>query len=592
MGNTTAGGPKAPKDPTKKRPAVYLMLDDVIEGMRREDGSYAEICFLEGRVKAKITALEPQMPEEIAGALQTCPGLRRYVHSIGVTATAQEKELLSEKLQFSLNCRREKDYGGTVYRTEVPLNGQEAVIELADYPESELDTALASFRMQFDRYMTAKMTIVFYLNDGYEVPELTPDPPVDFESAEYRTMIGASLMQEGNLFRLKRAIAKARRGEDVTIAYIGGSITQGAGAKPIGTNSYAHQSFLAFRNRFGAGDGSNVHFVKAGVGGTPSELGLCRYENEILRGGEVQPDIVVIEFAVNDAGDETNGVCYESLALMAAKGPGAPAVVLLFAVFMDDFNLQDRLACVGENYGFPMVSLKNAVTPQFYQEKPVLTKRQYFYDLYHPSNTGHRIMADCLDYLWERADASKEEFSEADYGKTPVIGNIYQSLRVFTRADVRAAGGDGTEYVRETGNSGAKEAGKVLRAVKCLSAGSFAGTDREVQYVERDADSFATPEFPDNWMHAGGEGSESFSMTICCRDLLLIYKDSGDRRFGAAEAWVDGIRTRVIDPLEVGWNHCNAYIIHTGESAAEHQVELRLADAERNFTILGFGYTE
>ena len=61
------------------------------------------------------------------------------------------------------------------------------------------------------------------------------------------------------------------------------------------------------------------------------------------------------------------------------------------------------------------------------------------------------------------------------------------------------------------------------------------------QYVERDADSFATPEFPDNWMHAGGEGSESFSMTICCRDLLLIYKDSGDRRFGAAEALVGGV---------------------------------------------------
>ena len=44
MGNTDMkNGPKAPKDPTKKRPALYLMLDDVIEGRLREDGNYAEI---------------------------------------------------------------------------------------------------------------------------------------------------------------------------------------------------------------------------------------------------------------------------------------------------------------------------------------------------------------------------------------------------------------------------------------------------------------------------------------------------------------------------------------------------------------------
>lgn len=61
------------------------------------------------------------------------------------------------------------------------------------------------------------------------------------------------------------------------------------------------------------GDGDNIHYIKAGVGGTPSELGMIRYERDVLRNFTVQPDIVVVEFAVNDAGDETNGVCYESL---------------------------------------------------------------------------------------------------------------------------------------------------------------------------------------------------------------------------------------------------------------------------------------
>ena len=142
-------GPKAPKDPTKKRPVLYLMLDDVIEGRLREDGNYAEISFLEGRVAAKISAVMPDVPGEMAEELQTCAGLRKYVHSIGITAVAQEKENIGKSMDYTLNCRREKDYGGTNYKITVPLDGSEALILLADYPENPLDTTLAYCRMEF-----------------------------------------------------------------------------------------------------------------------------------------------------------------------------------------------------------------------------------------------------------------------------------------------------------------------------------------------------------------------------------------------------------------------------------------------------------
>lgn len=563
-----AGGLSAPKDPTKKRSAVYLMLDDVIEGRLREDGKYAEICFLEGRVAPKLSSIMPDMPGEMATKLQTCAGLRKYVYSIGIAAIAEEKENIGRNIAFTLNCRGKEGYGGTNYHAIVPLDGTQVEIILSDYPENALDTVLASCYMEFPEYMTAKMTIAFYLNDGYQVPELILDAPVDFESEAYQQMIARSFIQEGNLSRLKSAIRKARAGEDVTLAYIGGSITQGAGAKPIATNSYAYRSYQAFRARFGAGDGSNVHFIKAGVGGTPSELGLCRYKKEILdeAGGNV--DIVVIEFAVNDAGDETNGVCFESLARMAAAGPGHPAVILLFSVFMDDSNLQERLIPIGECYDFPMLSLKEAVTLQFYAKQPVITKRQYFYDLYHPSNEGHRIMADCLDYLWKRAEESLNfsgEEKELDIDKPPVYGNTYQNLKVFTKTDAE----EGIE----------------------VEPGDFGQTDHELQYVERNENAFATPEFPENWMH-GGAGENPYRITLTCRDLLLVYKDSGDLKFGKVQVLVDGVQTRIIDPVEVGWNHCNAVIIYRSEAAAKHTVEVRMEEAEKYFTILGWGYTK
>jgi hypothetical protein len=63
----------------------------------------------------------------------------------------------------------------------------------------------------------------------------------------------------------------------------------------------------------------NINFVLQNRGinhsGTPSELGMIRYDRDVLRDRVVQPDIVVVEFAVNDEGDETKGTCNVSLVL-------------------------------------------------------------------------------------------------------------------------------------------------------------------------------------------------------------------------------------------------------------------------------------
>lgn len=580
-----SGRPKAPRDPEGRRPAVYVMLDDYVEGSPQSDGSFVQNIFLEGRIAAKIRAVAPGLPEETAQELQTWEGFLRMVHSVGITAVCDEPQHRELSFLFQLNSRGKAGMIPNPLCVRVPCNGREAVFTLPEPSGTEEASTertgeeggrgvLTSFQMLFPCYMTARTTVCFYLREGYYAPEIVPDAPVAFGSPVYREMIGRSCMQLGDCARLKEAIRKARRGEEVTLAYIGGSVTQGAGAKPIAANSYAFRSCQAFRRRFGVGDGSHIRLVKAGVGGTSSELGLARYETDVLRHGQVEPDIVIIEFAVNDLGDETDGVCYESLALMAMEGPGHPAVILLFAVFMDDWNLQDRMAKVGIRYRLPMVSVKDAVVTQFYEDKPVITKRQFFYDLFHPSNDGHRIMADCLDYLWEQADRAADMQGGSVSGtaaeeEPPVYGDTYRRLRAFTRDTV-------PEHA----------------CVRFLDCGSFTDTDTQLQCVEKDDHPYATPEFACNWMHTGGTGG-SFRMRICCKDLLLIYKDSGNPAFGKAEVWIDNKAVCVIDPLEVGWNHCNAVIICREESAREHMVELRplQEDGGGYFTLLGFGYT-
>ena len=564
-------GPKAPKDPVAKRPAVYVMVDAVIDGSPRGNGKFQDIIYLNGRIVQKISVLCKDVPKDVLDLVPNGQGFRKLVHSIGITVLATKKEKQEDSVVFELNClSTEHGKAATTYRAEVPCNGQEVKIAVAEYPENEADGLLGSFVTTFPSHESAKLTVCFYLNDGFTAPEFTPDAPVDFSSPRYREMIERSLVQTGNLYRVQRAIEKAQKGEDVVIAYLGGSITQGAGAKPIHTESYAYCSYQAFKKRFGKGNGENVKFIKAGAGGTCSELGLTRYDLDVLRRGSVVPDIVFLEYAVNDAGDETDGVCYESLVRMAMDGPGNPAVILLFSVFMDDFNLQDRMIPAGIRCKTPMISIKNAVTPQFSEETPVITKRQFFYDLFHPSNDGHRIMSDCIDYFWETAAQAEKEQSDAVVDETPAIGDKYRSLLAFDRKN----------YAEH-------------EAVRSLSEGVFSETDHMLQYVEKDENPQATAEFPDNWMKSGEAEGEPFRMKLFCKDLLLVYKDSGNPMFGKAEVRIDGKVTRVINPLEVGWDHCTAYVVYESDSAAEHDVEISMAeeDKKKAFTILGFGYT-
>ena len=563
-------GPKAPKDPTKKKPMVYLILDDIVEGKPDERGGYSDNYFLDGRIAAKVKSIAPDISDDIARGLQFAPKFREMVDSIGITIMGQNEEDREAEVQFSLACKSTTGYDGSVLSTTLSCNGEEKIIAVADYPASDRDTSWNVIHTVYPKYMTPKMTVVFYLKDGYQVPEVTPDPPVDFESDRYRKMIQRSLISVGNTYRIQKAIEKARRGEDVTISYIGGSITQGAGAKPISTECYSYLSYQKFRERFAPGDGSNVHYLKAGVGGTCSELGLTRYNMDLLRYHTSEPDIVFVEYAVNDSGDETNGDCYESLVLKIMEGSSSPAVVLLFAVFMDDGNLQERLKPIGFNYNLPMISLKDAVTPQFYEEPPIMTKRQYFYDLFHPSNTGHRVMADCIDYFWEKASAAAKDEADVDLNVAPKVGNTYRNMEAFTRLDY-------DQYP----------------AVKSLNCGSFTEKDTMLQCVEKDLNSHVLPEYPENWYYTGQNGHDSFQMEIECKDLMIVYKDEGNPTFGKAEVFIDGIKSREINPLEVGWTHCTAYIIHKGNKKEMHSVEVKLApgDEDKKFTILGFGYT-
>lgn len=563
--------PKAPKDPEKKRKSFYIMRNKQVAGSPQADGSGTQVIFLNDERLVSFARIAGGISDQgILELLRTAEGFRKLVYALGVSVETEEPD---EMVSFVLQMYGKTDpyVTGTQYKSALQADGMERMVRMDHVEWSEDDDTPGQIRFEFARANTlAKVSVRLYLQEGFDAPEPVEEETVDFSLPAYGKMLEKSLLSPGHYGRLKNVLQKARAGEDTTVAFIGGSITQGAGAIPIHEQCYAWKTFRGFCELCGRGTEENIRYVKAGVGGTSSELGMVRYDRDVCGGGKVNPDLVVVEFAVNDEGDETGGECFECLVRKILDSPGEPAVILLFSVFSNDENLQERLSKVGKAYGLPMVSLKDCVVEQFYckpETGRVVSKNQYFYDVYHPSNTGHTVMADCLMHLIRKADAAEECGSAASPGSIPpVYGTEFTEVRFFDR--------------------------KSADGVAEIDCGDFSGTDTDLQAVERDRNLFRTPEFPDNWMHVAG--GKPFLMELQCSALLIVEKDSASPRAGRAEIFADGEKVRVIDPREVGWVHCNALILFRGKERKKHQVEIRMAegDEEKQFTILGFGYVD
>ena len=576
-------GPKAPKDARKKRPGFYIMRGKEIMGSPQPDGRGIQFLYQnDGRLQSSAGIVGNVTDKDILDLMNTVEGFRKLVYSIGVCVETEGAPDTVDFI-FQMYGRTDPYRSGTTICETIPTDGMEVEILMDDCQWSDDDDVPGQIRFEFDRAeCVALASVKLYLRDGYEAPEESEENDVDYTSKVYGRMLEQSLMQMGNPARLQKALDKARRGEGITIAFIGGSITQGAGAVPINTKCYAYQIFQGLCEYLGTDTNDNIHYRKAGVGGTPSELGMIRYERDVLRmqdNGEIReslPDIVVVEFAVNDEGDETKGECYDSLVRKILLQENNPAVILLFAVFADDWNLQERLSPVGKAYELPMVSARDAVVEQFYRksgEGRMVSKNQFFYDSYHPTNVGHKIMADCVLHLIKEADKRHRANDELSLHEImPPLGNAFEQVRLLDR---------NVEYPRAR-----------------INCGDFEDTDDDLQAAEMDTDLVPAKQFPNNWMYRSkrskGESIVPFSMDIVCTSLLLVFKDSADIHTGCAEVRVDGVKILYADPHVNGWTHCNAVICFKNRERREYHVEIRMADGQedKEFTILGFGYVE
>ena len=388
----------------------------------------------------------------------------------------------------------------------------------------------------------------------------------------YRSMAEGGVFSTGNNARIKETIKKAREGKDVSLAYIGGSITEGGGYNP-NSACYAEVSATAFAQKYGTDGGKNVHFINAGMSGTPSDIGIVRYERDVIKrlpSGSDHPDILFIEFAVNDSGCATKGGAYEGLIRQALQS--GSAVVLIFSVF----NNLNRVCEMdyrkyGVKYDLPMISTADAIQ-NVYKEKGFY---DWFYnDTLHPNRNGYKLMADCILELMDKID--KEE-AEADNitdvaSITPVTSSAYEGMKMI----------DSSTQISSD------------KAIGSINAGGFSSKDSGLprfQYVYNGQASAAW--FPNNWMHGKTATSDPLTIDINCQTLMLVYKESSEKSYGSANLYVDGKKKATLKCYNSsGWNNGKVCIALKEEKSSTHRIELKMVEGDeaKKFTLYAIGY--
>ena len=126
------GGPKAPKDPTKKRPSIFVLYDKTIEAYTKPEGGSISPLFLDnGRLANYAKTIGRVEDEEILSLLNSSEGFRKLVHSVGVSIACENKE---QEAEFVLHMYGKSDMyqSGTRYVAKVTTNGSEVELPLSE----------------------------------------------------------------------------------------------------------------------------------------------------------------------------------------------------------------------------------------------------------------------------------------------------------------------------------------------------------------------------------------------------------------------------------------------------------------------------
>lgn len=259
-------------------------------------------------------------------------------------------------------------------------------------------------------------------------------------SAQEEAILTRSLTTMGNTARLQRVLAQARRGEPVSVAVIGGSITQGAKASTP-DKRWGETVGQWWRTTFPQ---ARISFHNAGIGATGSIYAALRAPRDLLAH---HPDLVVIEFAVNDPNTEAAAETLEGLVRQALTQPNQPAVMFIYTMHRQGNNAQEWQGKLAAHYGLPAVSFRDALWPEI--EAGRMKWEDVEADEVHPNDRGHAYMAQFVTSLIAKvlADLPADDKLPAPPAvPAPLLSDRYARTAIFEGEDLQPTRNEGWTY--------------------------------------------------------------------------------------------------------------------------------------------------
>lgn len=193
-------------------------------------------------------------------------------------------------------------------------------------------------------------------------------------------------------FTLPSALADK---DSLNVVYFGGSITAQEGWRVHASNKLTEL--------FGANN-INVTNINSSVGGTGAGYGWKRLGRDVI---SKNPDIVFIEFAVNDSNSPTAAADMESLVRNLNSLENRPVIIFVYTTVMDfDTNTfaiaeHERIA---KAYGIPTISIHDKMLTYYNADakfKSDWDSKVYLPDGTHPNTEGSTLYGEYVNALLE-----------------------------------------------------------------------------------------------------------------------------------------------------------------------------------------------
>lgn len=347
------------------------------------------------------------------------------------------------------------------------------------------------------------------------------------ESTLREKLIARSIVSVG-----KRADwANILQKKQISLVFMGGSVTQG-----YANNSYIPKSYPQLVSELLADTGVEAPYFVCADAGMDTLTGCLLSDEYVL---SRNPDIVFLEYAINETTLRHSAEHFESLVRHLLEAPCHPTVCLLLMRNANDYSCASFMRPMAEHYGLPCIDMREALNPSIADHEIVW---EDFADKEgHPHQDGHLFLAECVLHLLNCARESDEVYQPDLVLPEPWIGASFTELQRIESDHVPA---------------------------QVLVPENYPLSARPIQF------------FHPAWDISPENGT--WTMKCKCRALIIFYETHFRPEFGSCRVLLDGkpvkhplLEGSVLQTHTIyGWGNARDIVLLNQSESAEHTLTM------------------